>query len=35
LLMTFGFIYWLEADLTALKQIGQQMLNLGHEFELP
>jgi LuxR family maltose regulon positive regulatory protein len=34
LLMTLGFIHWMEADLTALKQIGQQMLNLGHEFDL-
>ncbi len=35
LLITLGFIHWLEADLTALKQVGQQMLHLGHEFDLP
>lgn len=35
LLMTLGFIHWLEADLTDLKQIGQQMLNLGSKFDLP
>ncbi len=35
LLITLGFIHWLEADLTALKQVGQQMLSLGNKFDLP
>jgi LuxR family maltose regulon positive regulatory protein len=35
LLMTLGFIHWLEADLTALKEIGQQMLNVVNKYDLP
>jgi LuxR family maltose regulon positive regulatory protein len=35
LLMTLGFIHWMEADLTALKEVGQQMLKLKTRFDLP
>jgi LuxR family maltose regulon positive regulatory protein len=35
LLITLGFIYWVEADLIKLQQTADQQLKLGQEFNLP
>jgi LuxR family maltose regulon positive regulatory protein len=35
LLMTLGFIHWMEADLIALEEVGRQILNLKTRFDFP
>jgi LuxR family maltose regulon positive regulatory protein len=35
LLITLGFIYWVQADLYRLQQTAEQQLRLGYELELP
>jgi LuxR family maltose regulon positive regulatory protein len=35
LLMTIGFIHWIEADLPAMQEVAQKMLDMGYRHDLP
>jgi LuxR family maltose regulon positive regulatory protein len=35
LLMTLGFIHWMEADLPAMQDVAQKMLDIGYGHDLP